>query len=184
MYWHEEPLPSMSTVVFYIQRVARTQGTVHSPQCDLSIANLSHSTFNFCNSSTIVNCPSTQPCYGKVSETQLLGAVLDKTLFGFLEMDIHVPTHLQKHFEAMLPLFCNIDVHFEDIGDFMQSYVRQQGMSEKPGHLLLSVIHATKILLLTPYMHWLRTKGFKSLESTRWWNTPQQVFYKLYVPSE
>ena len=95
----------------------------------------------------------------KTKESTLLKAVLENTLFGFLEVDIHVPESLQTYFEEMPPLFCNTDVIYDDIGPFMQQYVKDQGLTQKPRHLLVSGMKAQKILLSSPYLKWLLQKG-------------------------
>ena len=92
-------------------------------------------------------------------EPTLLKAVMENTLFGFLEVDIHVPDSLLSYFEGMPPLFCNTDVNYNDIGPFMQQYVKDEGLSEKPRRLLISSMKAEKILLSSPYLRRLLQKG-------------------------
>ena len=94
-------------------------------------------------------------------ESTILNAVLNDTFFGLLEVDIHVPDDLHSYFEEMPPLFCNTEVKFEDMGSFMQQYVRDHGLSDKPCRLLLSGMRADKIMLSSPYLKWLMQKGLK-----------------------
>ena len=114
------------------------------------------------------------------SESTILDAVLDDTFFGFLEVDIHVPDHLHTYFEEMPPLFCNTEVKFQDMGAFMQQYVRDHGLSDKPRRLLLSGMRADKILLSSPYLKWLLQKGLvvtKLHQVIEY--TPQRCFRKF-----
>ena len=97
--------------------------------------------------------------YDNIKESQLLTAVGNDELYGFLEVDIHVPDHLIEDFKEMPPLFCNNDVDFEDMGDFMKNYVRENKLSTKPRHLLISGMKAEKILLSSPYLKWLLDHG-------------------------
>ena len=92
-------------------------------------------------------------------ESTILDAVLDDSFFGFLEVDILVPQHLHDYFQEMPPLFCNTEVKYEDMGAFMQQYVRDHHMSDKPRRLLLSGMKAEKIMLSSPYLKWLLQKG-------------------------
>ena len=92
-------------------------------------------------------------------QSTLLDAVRNDTIFGFFEVDIHVPEHLYHYFEEMPPLFCNTDVKFEDMGAFMQNFVRERDLSDKPRHLLVGGLKANKILLSSPYLKWLLQKG-------------------------
>ena len=113
--------------------------------------------------------------YGSVQEHQLISAVLNDRLFGFLEVDIHVPEYLQKYFEEMPPLFCTTDVDFQDIGPYMQSYARQRGMTEKPRRLLISGMKARQILLSTPYLNGYSRKDSSSPRFIKSLNTHHSV---------
>ena len=113
-------------------------------------------------------------------EHTILNAVMEDTFFGFLEVDIHVPDHLHTYFEEMPPLFCNSEVKFEDMGAFMQEYVRDRGLSDKSRRLLLSGMRAEKILLSSPYLKWLLQKGLKVTKLHQVVEyTPQRCFRKF-----
>ena len=92
-------------------------------------------------------------------ESTLLKAVMEDTFFGFLEVDINVPDHLHSYFEEMPPLFCNTQVKLEDMGAFMQGFVKDHKLSEKPRRLLIGGMKAEKILLSSHYLKWLLQKG-------------------------
>ena len=92
-------------------------------------------------------------------ESTLLKAVMDDTFFGFLEVDIGVPDHLHSYFEEMPPLFCNTEVRLKDMGEFMQQFVKDHKLSEKPRRLLIGGMKAEKILLSSHYLKWLLQKG-------------------------
>ena len=68
--------------------------------------------------------------YANISGKRLLKAVQDNILFGFLEVDIHVPEHLYAKFEEMPPLFCNVNVKFEDIGEYMQNTISAKDLEK------------------------------------------------------
>ena len=48
------------------------------------------------------------------------------------------PNELSNKFEEMSPLFSNTDIKFDDIGEFMQNYVREHNLNTKPRRLLVS----------------------------------------------
>jgi hypothetical protein len=50
--------------------------------------------------------------------------VRDGTLFGMLEVDIHVPHHLEDKFSEMSPLFCTTEVPMDVISDHMLNHVK------------------------------------------------------------
>ncbi len=71
-----------------------------------------------------------------------MNGVRTGSLFGMVEVDIEVPETWNKDFEGhlpprqyfgeMCPLFCNTDVAFDDVGEHMQSHVREYGLSDRP----------------------------------------------------
>jgi hypothetical protein len=56
------------------------------------------------------------------TEDQILAAVLNNQLFGALEVDIKVLDHLKPTFAEMSPIFKNVEVSIDDIGDHMRQY--------------------------------------------------------------
>ena len=63
-----------------------------------------------------------------MSEDSILQAVMDEKLFGALEVDFHVPDDLKSKFAEMPPIFKNIDVSRDDIGDHMKVYAEEKNM--------------------------------------------------------
>ena len=51
-----------------------------------------------------------------VSEKQILSAVENGDLFGFLIVDLHTPPDIQAKYERFPPLFANHEVTLDDIG--------------------------------------------------------------------
>ena len=47
---------------------------------------------------------------------------MDEKLFGALEVDLHVLDDLKSKFAEMPPVFKNIEVSRDDIGDHMKAY--------------------------------------------------------------
>ena len=60
-----------------------------------------------------------------MSMENILAAVRNETLFGCVECDIHVPDNLRDHFQEMCPIFKNIDISRDDIGEFMKKYAEE-----------------------------------------------------------
>ena len=52
---------------------------------------------------------------------------MDEKLFGALEVDLHVLDDLKSKFAEMPPVFKNIDVFRDDIGDHMKAYAEKRG---------------------------------------------------------
>jgi hypothetical protein len=54
----------------------------------------------------------------------------------------------------MAPIFCNVDVPFESIGEHVQEYIRENDMSKDPRRLLVGGLKAKKLLVATPLLKW------------------------------
>ena len=75
-----------------------------------------------------------RPCDGLItmSEDSILQAVMDEKLFGALEVDLHVPDDLKSKFAEMPPVFKNVDVSRDDIGDHMRQYAVDHDIMSQP----------------------------------------------------
>ena len=67
-----------------------------------------------------------------MNEQQILEAIQEGTLFGLVECDIKVPEELKDYFSEMTPIFKNIDVSVEDIGEAMKKYAEQNNLMSQP----------------------------------------------------
>ena len=94
-----------------------------------------------------------------MTEQQILAAVIDGTLFGMVECDIHVPKHLQDHFAEMQPVFKNVTVTRDDIGPFMRQYAEENDIMSTPRRMLVGRYRGETILLTTPLLRWYIAHG-------------------------
>ena len=99
--------------------------------------------------------------YKTVSPDALLEGIRQDTLYGFAEVDIHVPPKLESHFEEMCPLFGTTPIPFDEIGDTMRQLARERGLSEKPRPLLIAGLRAERIPLATPLLRWYMRNGLQ-----------------------
>ncbi len=88
---------------------------------------------------------------GKVTESEILKSVRDGDLFGMVEVDIEVPAQWgpefkdrislppREYFSEMCPLFANMDVPFDIIGEHMQAHARAHGLSHAHDDYSLAV---------------------------------------------
>ena len=58
----------------------------------------------------------------RMTQQQILAAVVDGTLFGMVECDVRVPEELQDYFSEMQPVFKNASATRDDIGPYMRQY--------------------------------------------------------------
>jgi hypothetical protein len=97
---------------------------------------------------------SKTPCDGLVSmtEDQILTAVLNDQLFGALEVDIKFPDNLKPTFAEMSPIFKNVDIVRDDIGDYMRQYAMDHEIMSLPRKSLIGSMFGSKIMIITPLL--------------------------------
>ena len=94
-----------------------------------------------------------------MTQQQIITAVVDGTVFGMVECDIHIPEHLQDHFAEMQPVFKNVTVTRDDIGPFMRQYAEENDIMSVPRRMLVGSFHGDKLLLATPLLRWYLEHG-------------------------
>ena len=95
----------------------------------------------------------------KMTQQQIIKAVVDGTLFGMVECDVRVPEHLQDHFSEMQPVFKNVTVTRDDRGPFMRQYAEENAIMSAPRRMLVGSFHGIKLLLATPLLRWYLAHG-------------------------
>jgi hypothetical protein len=99
--------------------------------------------------------------------------------FGFAEVDIEVPEHLRNDFSSMTPIFKNISVSVDEVGDGMRGIIEGGSGQSSGGRMrameaatkdrkLVGSMEGTKILLYHPLIKWYLEHG---LVITRVYNT-------------
>ena len=107
---------------------------------------------------------SQRPKYFKnkcMTEQEILNDIKSNKMFGVVEVDIQVPSHLYDKFSEMSPLFCTSDIPFQAIGRHMEDFVNDVGLSKKPRRLLVGGMKAKKIMLTTPLIKWYLENGLE-----------------------
>lgn len=95
----------------------------------------------------------------RLSESEILQMVKDGSLFGAIEVDIEVPEHLKEKFSEMTPIFKNVEVTEEDIGDYMKTYLEASGKKFENTRYLIGSMFGKNILLITPLLKWYLEHG-------------------------
>ena len=95
----------------------------------------------------------------KMTQQQIIAAVVDGTLFGMIECDIRVPFELKDHFAEMQPIFKNTTVTRDDIGPSMRQYAVDHDIMSTPRRMLVGSYRGDKILLATPLLQWYLAHG-------------------------
>ena len=88
--------------------------------------------------------------------------VIDDRLFGFLQVNIHVPEDLKEKFSEFDPLFLVDEVPQKMVPEHMKRYQEDTGRKTIKGtKKLLGVRSASKILLYTPVLKWYLNHGLE-----------------------
>ena len=95
----------------------------------------------------------------QMTQNEILAAVIDGTLFGMIECDIHVPPELRPYFSEMQPIFKNANVSRDDIGPYMRQYAEEHDIMSTPRRMLVGSYRGEKILLTTPLLRWYLAHG-------------------------
>ena len=95
----------------------------------------------------------------KMTQQQIIAAVVDGTLFGMIECDVHVPPELRPYFSEMQPIFKNATVTLDDIGPYMRQYAEENDIMSTPRRMLIGSYRGNKILLTTPLLRWYIAHG-------------------------
>ena len=94
-----------------------------------------------------------------MSEKTILENIIEGKIFGCVEVDISVPENLKNYFEEMTPIFKHGRVKFEDIGDHMQSFLKETKTPFKDRKYLIGSMFAKKFLIITPLLCWYIEHG-------------------------
>jgi len=97
--------------------------------------------------------------YSNLTSEQILTGVLNGSLFGVVECDIEVPEELKEKFSEMCPIFKNVEISREDIGDYMREFAEENDIMSRPRRSLIGSYFGEKILLATPLLKWYLEHG-------------------------
>jgi hypothetical protein len=82
-------------------------------------------------------------------------------LFGALEVDLHVPDTMKSKFTEMPPIFKNVEVSRNDIGDHMRQYAVDHDIMSQPRKGLVGNMFGEKIMVISPLLKWYVEHGLK-----------------------
>ena len=67
---------------------------------------------------------------------------------------MEVLDHLKEYFLEMTPIFKNVNVCLDDVGEFMQEYAKEHFIKDVPHRLLIGSYFGKKICLSTRLLKW------------------------------
>ena len=85
---------------------------------------------------------------GHLSANSLVQNIRNETMF--VQCNLSVPDELKAKFSNFTPIFKNIDVTRNDIGEYMKTYAGQNDLLKQPQRMLISIFQLTNGKLITP----------------------------------
>lgn len=110
-----------------------------------------------------------------LSEEQLLQGVRDESFFGCVVVDIETPDILKEKFCEMTPVFRNVDIFRQDIGDHMRQFAEENDVMATPRRALVGIYGGEKILLSTPLLKFYLEEGLvvkRVYQAVQWASHP------------
>ena len=96
-----------------------------------------------------------------LTQDQILSAIRNESLFGVVECDVRVPDALKPKFTEMSPIFKNIEISREDIGQHMQTFAEEENIMSQPRRSLVGSYFGEKVLLASPLIKWYLEHGLE-----------------------
>ena len=96
-----------------------------------------------------------------MTEEEIVRGIEDGSIFGMAQVDIMTPEHLRDLFSEMTPVFKNVKVRRQDVGEHMLRHLEEEGKMKQPQRQLIGSYFGDKILLGTPLLRWYLTHGLK-----------------------
>ena len=88
--------------------------------------------------------------------------IQDGSVFGLMECDLRVPPHLTHKFEDMPPIFKNVQITRDDIGENMKQYAEREGLMKQSRKSLIGSMFGKHVLLAsTPLLQWYLSQGLE-----------------------
>ena len=89
----------------------------------------------------------------------ILTALANKSMFGIIICDIHVPDSKKHYFQEFAPIIKHANLNFEDIGRYMQEVATVKGIKVKDRRCVIDSYFGEHIGLIDEYLMWLLEKG-------------------------
>ena len=86
---------------------------------------------------------------------QLLEEIKERKLFGYMKCDIELPENLRSKFVNYPPIFQNIFVSKNDIGDLMKNYAEEERLLSQSRKMLISSLTLQNETLITSLLLFL-----------------------------
>ena len=96
------------------------------------------------------------------NQATLLQAILDDSVFGFVQCDVHTPREIIESFGEFLfpPLFCRMQITSDLVSDYMKKRMYEDENERQPT-TIVQQFNAKGIFLLTPLVKFYVSRGMQ-----------------------
>eukprot|EP00732_Lithocolla_globosa_P000459 Lithocolla_globosa_v1_NODE_138_length_5823_cov_17.507628.p1 type:complete len:551 gc:universal NODE_138_length_5823_cov_17.507628:3490-1838(-) len=118
-----------------------------------------------------------------IDQEQTIQDVKDDELFGFIEVDIHVPEELYNKFGEMQPIFKNVEFenNSETVGEYMSELIKELEMKTSKQRKLIGSMFGEKVLLFSPLLKWYLEHGLVVTKVYSYIKAEKNKLYKDFV---
>lgn len=109
------------------------------------------------------------------SEARLLQGVRNGSFFGCVVVDIETPDTLKEKFCEMTPVFKNVEIPRQDVGEHMQQFAEEHDVMATPRRALVGSYRGENILLSTPLLKFYLEEGLvvkHVYQAVQWQGSP------------
>ena len=118
-----------------------------------------------------------------LSYNSLVQNIRNERMFGYVQCDLSVPDELKAKFSNFPPIFKNIDVSRNDIGEYMKTYAEENDLLKQPQRKLISSLELTNGTIITPLFNFYLDLGLQCTKVHRFVHyTSRKVFNSLVQP--
>ena len=110
---------------------------------------------------------SFSPFNPPMKKETLIQKIRQQSIFGVIDCSLRVPDHLKEKFARFPPIFKNVDVGRDDIGDHMRNYAIENDLLKKPRRMLISSFSLKRGPIITPLLNFYIDQGLV-LEDVHW----------------
>ena len=89
----------------------------------------------------------------------ILKGLQDRTVFGIVVCDLHVPDDLKEYFKDFAPIIKHASINIDDVGDFMKEVAERNKVKVKDRRCVIDSYYGHNVGLIDEYLVWLIEKG-------------------------
>ena len=116
-----------------------------------------------------------------MSETTLLTKIRNGSVFGVVDCELEVPSHLYNKFKKFPPIFKNVEVSRNDIGLHMQEFAIENKLLSQPRRMLISSMKLDKGPIITPLLQFYIEQGVEVKKIFAFIEYKPQTCFRFFI---